>query len=295
MQIEKKYVKYVKYIKILGLSIDEIKDINIVKKIYKQKSLKLHPDKGGDEEKFKELNNAYSKILELIEKEHNENKKNNIKNIKVNIDITLHDLLINKKKTINVNGNTKILDLNDGFKKCISLSDEIKVYLNLILSSNFQLDHKNKVLRNIIELTYLDTYFVDNFSFFYIFIDGSKYKINYKKNNIINEFFCLPDKCNFLYENKYYKFVIYINVKKPNNTEISLIKKAVSKYTVPIGNNYEFNIFKNNEDNEIKSIINKLENMKLKDLKEFCKNKKIKGYSKYNKHDLILYIRNYFS
>lgn len=35
--------------------------------------------------------------------------------------------------------------------------------------------------------------------------------------------------------------------------------------------------------------------MNLKELKNFCKNKKIKGYSYYNKSDLIIYIRDYFS
>lgn len=88
--------KYAKYTKILGLSIDNI-DVNIVKKAYKQKALKLHPDKGGNEDNFKELNNAYSKILELLNLIKNgENKASNI--IDINTNVTLYDIFINKKK-----------------------------------------------------------------------------------------------------------------------------------------------------------------------------------------------------
>lgn len=285
--------KYAKYKKLLGLSNDNI-DVNIVKKAYKQKALKLHPDKGGNEDNFKELNNAYSKILELLELIKNrENKITNI--IHMNTNVTLYDLFIDKKKSIKVNGNIKTIDLNNGFKEFISLSDKTKVHLKLILDTHFQLDHKNMELKNVIELTYLDTYFVDNFSLIYTFIDGSKYKINYKKNNIIKDVFYLPDKCNFLYENKCYKFAIYVHVKKPNDIEIDLIKKAVYKYSIPKGNNHGFNKSKNSEYDEIKNIISKLDYMNLKDLKEICKNNKIKGYSYYNKSDLIVYIRNYFS
>lgn len=285
--------KYAKYTKILGLSNDNI-DVNIVKKAYKQKALKLHPDKGGNEDDFKKLNNAYSKILELLDLIKNgENKASNI--IYINTNVTLYDIFINKKKSININGNIKTMDLKNGFKEFIYLSDKIKVHLKLILDNHFQLDHKNRELKNVIELTYLDTYFVDNFSLFYTFIDGSKYKIDYKKNNIIKDVFYLPDKCNFLYENKSYKFAIYVNVKEPSDIEIDLIKKAVYKYSSPKGNNHGFTDSKNNQNDEIKNILNKLDYMNLKELKNFCKIKKIKGYSYYNKSDLIIYIRDYFS
>jgi hypothetical protein len=285
--------KYAKYTKILGLSNDNI-DVNIVKKAYKQKALKLHPDKGGNEDNFKELNNAYSKILELLNLIKNgENKASNI--IHINTNVTLYDIFINKKKSININGNIKTINLKNGFKEFIYLSDKTKVHLKLILDTHFQLDHKNRELKNVIELAYLDTYFVDNFSLFYTFIDGSIYKINYKKNNIIKDVFYLPEKCNFLYENKSYKFAIYVNVKKPSDIEIDLIKKAVYKYSSPKGNNHGFINSKNNENDEIKNILNKLDYMNLKEIKNFCKNKKIKGYSYYNKCDLITYIRDYFS
>lgn len=57
-----------------------------------------------------------------------------------------------------------------------------------------------------------------------------------------------------------------------------------------IGNN-------NNDDNEAKNNLeflkNKLQNMKLEELKNICKKNEIKKYSIYNKNNLIDYIINY--
>ena len=45
------------YYQILGISKDAPKDE--IKKAYRKLAHKYHPDKGGDEEKFKEINEAY--------------------------------------------------------------------------------------------------------------------------------------------------------------------------------------------------------------------------------------------
>jgi hypothetical protein len=97
-----------------------------------------------------------------------------------------------------------------------------------------------------------------------------------------------------MYENKEYKFLIYIKVKKPSDIEINLIKQVVYKYTVPGGFEYGF-VSKNNKelDPEIENIIKILEYMNIKELIELCKNKGIQGYSRYKKKkDLILFIQN---
>merc|ERR1712178_350226 len=46
-----------KYYKILG--VEKNADENDIKKAYKKKALKEHPDRGGSEEKFKEISRAY--------------------------------------------------------------------------------------------------------------------------------------------------------------------------------------------------------------------------------------------
>ena len=273
-------------IKLLGL---ENKDINvdILKKAYRKKALILHPDKGGSEDDFKQLHNAYSKLLELIN--NKEIFKPSRQTTKANI--TLYNIFVSKEIVIKLEDKTETIKIN-GFREYIYLSN-IEVQCNLILNSHFRLDHNAMELRNIIEVTYLDTYFVDDYSIYYTFIDGSKYKINYKKNNITKDVFYLPDKCNFMYSNKTYKFAICIECKKPCNEEIKLIEDAVKKYTKPKDNH--FTSQQSTERKDIDDIINDLDNMKLKDIKELCKKNKIAGYSYYNKKELISYVREYLS
>lgn len=45
----------------LGVSPDD--PVDLIKSIFRRKSLHYHPDKGGDQEKFKRLNNAYDLIM----------------------------------------------------------------------------------------------------------------------------------------------------------------------------------------------------------------------------------------
>lgn len=47
---------------ILGVSPDD--PINLIKDVYKKKSMYYHPDTGGDQDKFKRLTKAYELILE---------------------------------------------------------------------------------------------------------------------------------------------------------------------------------------------------------------------------------------
>lgn len=46
---------------ILGITLDATKED--IKKAYRKKAMELHPDKGGDEEKFKELQKAYENLM----------------------------------------------------------------------------------------------------------------------------------------------------------------------------------------------------------------------------------------
>ena len=53
------------YYKVLG--VNESSSQDDIKKAYRKLSLKHHPDRGGDEEQFKKINEAYS-ILGDVEK-----------------------------------------------------------------------------------------------------------------------------------------------------------------------------------------------------------------------------------
>lgn len=46
---------------ILGVSPDD--DMELIKDIFRRKSMRYHPDKGGDAEKFKRLNTAYELVM----------------------------------------------------------------------------------------------------------------------------------------------------------------------------------------------------------------------------------------
>ncbi len=59
-KIEALVPKYMKiYNELCGPVTEKEKDLNL-KKMYKEASFKAHPDKGGDEEVFKELSSAYN-------------------------------------------------------------------------------------------------------------------------------------------------------------------------------------------------------------------------------------------
>jgi len=47
------------------LGIPENSSLDVIKKAYRKKALKLHPDRGGDAEEFKILNNSYHNLLAL--------------------------------------------------------------------------------------------------------------------------------------------------------------------------------------------------------------------------------------
>lgn len=56
----------IKYYQILGISSNS--SIEDIKKAYRSLALKFHPDRGGSEEKMKELNEAYEYLINNQEK-----------------------------------------------------------------------------------------------------------------------------------------------------------------------------------------------------------------------------------
>ena len=70
------------------LNIDVNSDINEIKKAYKKLALKKHPDRGGSQEEFQNLQNAYDRLLKYKE---NPQQFNSFNAIPVN-STTMNDL-----------------------------------------------------------------------------------------------------------------------------------------------------------------------------------------------------------
>lgn len=64
------------YYKVLGVSENASQDD--VKKAFRKLSLKHHPDKGGDQTKFSEINEAYQTLSDVQKRKHYDMKKNGI-------------------------------------------------------------------------------------------------------------------------------------------------------------------------------------------------------------------------
>ena len=63
----KKEVDNKKYYDLLG--VDKDASFDQIKKAYRKKALKEHPDKGGDPDKFKEITNAYETLSDKDKRE----------------------------------------------------------------------------------------------------------------------------------------------------------------------------------------------------------------------------------
>ncbi len=82
------------------------------------------------------------------------------------------------------------------------------------------------------------------------------------------------------------------NLINSNNKFIENMFIMDSLKNTNIGNNNN-NDDKNESKNNLEFLKNKLQNMKLEELKNICKKNEIKKYSIYNKNNLIDYIINY--
>ena len=63
------------YYKVLGVDPQTSQDV--IKKAFRKLSLKHHPDRGGDAEEFKKINEAYSTIGDVEKRRMYDMKKNN--------------------------------------------------------------------------------------------------------------------------------------------------------------------------------------------------------------------------
>ena len=228
---------YEKACKIFDISINNfnLNEINI-KKIYYKKALLLHPDKGGDNEKLKELNNAYIYLINHNDIDNNikiDNKTNKysdilfsiIKNIVIKYNDTLFvEFLNNINKDNAIEIYNFILDHNDIF----NINDDILIIMKNIIHKKIQ-NHQVIILNptihdiindNIFKLNTLNSELLIPLWHHELYYDISYNNIIVKCEPILDENMFIDNKNN-----------LYINITKNINDLLS-----ISKFNYVIGN-----------------------------------------------------------
>jgi DnaJ-class molecular chaperone len=169
-----------------------------IKKAYKSLCNKHHPDKGGDEAKFKEIQSAYNKITNS-EKEQPDIfgrspftgfNFSNFQRVRIKVELTLEEAFSGVKKAINIPGlNQKInCDIPAGTQSLSEMqftfqSEEqryiITVWCSILKHSSFTLEGNN--VKMITTLPLLDFY-KDN-EVVITGLDGKKFKLKFAANS----------------------------------------------------------------------------------------------------------------
>lgn len=171
------------YYKILG--VDKTSTQDEIKKAFRKLSLKYHPDKnGGDDTKFKEINEAYS-ILGDEEKRKKYDFESNPRNysffgnyfsrpsdINVKITVTINEAYFGCKKRVSTNGKNLMVDIPKGVNngKVLRISGmgtpgidingnmatgDLLVFISVTNSDDFYLE-KDGVLETMVAIDWLD-------------------------------------------------------------------------------------------------------------------------------------------
>ena len=135
------------------LGVSKNADEEEIKKAYKRKAMKCHPDKGGDPEEFKSLNEAYSKITNNHNSSEVPNDMHNFfahmfhqhffkRNIEMRI--TLEDIY--KNKEINVNGTKLYVAAGTPLFSAIQINEQMSLILKPKNHNVFTLDSSGNLI-----------------------------------------------------------------------------------------------------------------------------------------------------
>ena len=123
------------YYNTLGINVDATE--KEIKSAYRKKALSLHPDKGGDENEFKKVSEAYNVLSDPTKKKHYDNfgadginnskfdifdqmfgtnKNNKSPDVTVKIEISLEEVYSGCIKKISYN--RTVIDNSKAIKKC---------------------------------------------------------------------------------------------------------------------------------------------------------------------------------
>ena len=114
-----------------------------IKKKYKILAMKNHPDKGGDENKVKDISEAYQVLIDPIKRQNYDN--NNISNL--NSVINANDLFQSffAGKNSNIFGNKVSININDLFNELNNDNNFINETRNIYIAGDKKIE---KIIQN---------------------------------------------------------------------------------------------------------------------------------------------------
>ena len=173
-----------KYYKILNVK--EGDSYEKIKKNYRKLQIKYHPDKGGNEEMFIKINDAYTIINEKI-KNNKTKQNNNLNNCQEDFFNLFLNISKNLKKSDNLNNLNKE-NILEKIKKKINKPSPIIRNIEITLEEaytgkSYPLNIERWYLDNDVKVKEKETIYID----IYPGIDNNELIILRNKGNIINE------------------------------------------------------------------------------------------------------------
>ena len=173
-----------KYYKILNVK--EGDSYEKIKKNYRKLQIKYHPDKGGNEEMFIKINDAYTIINEKI-KNNKTKQNNNLNNCQEDFFNLFLNISKNLKKSDNLNNLNKE-NILEKIKKKINKPSPIIRNIEITLEEaytgkSYPLNIERWYLDNNVKVKEKETIYID----IYPGIDNNELIILRNKGNIINE------------------------------------------------------------------------------------------------------------
>lgn len=220
--------------KVLGVS--EQATPEEIKKKYKTLCGKYHPDKGGDEAKFKEVQTAYSKITEPHKHERPQHNPfsgfqfNAFHQVKVKVDLTIEEAFRGTSKTV------QVPHLNQGINVAIQAGTQhldtmqftvqgqdkifiIDLWCSLIKHPVFTLDGNDVKITKTLPL--LDFY-KDN-ELLITDIEGKDFKLKFPANSNPGTQLRLKGK-GFIHQGRRGNLIVTVNVELPILSSEQFIK-----------------------------------------------------------------------
>lgn len=293
------------YYTILGLKKDPKITLEDITRCYRKKALKLHPDKGGNDEDFKMLTKAYETLKDPIKKTmYDSNLINELSPIIptvliVNITVNLKDIFVHKSKQFVINKwmvnryetTNMIINFTPYFSYKYNFKEkghqytygfgDLEINLSILPEQGYTLDYLGNITY-IHRINYREA-LKGNGVYNHKFIDNKIYTVNW---------FDLLNNENIFY---FYNYGIKFH-QSISNIMIKIVIDYPSIHELEIINNAISNIYITDEDkniaNTLKTSINPSK-MKVVDLKKYCRDNGIKNYSCLKKKELILLVEKF--
>lgn len=229
------------------LEIDENASLVDVKIAFRKLALKYHPDKSGDDVKFKQIVEAYKKLVLEKSNDFNQlhiddfdllallNKYLFTPTIEKTMEYTLKELYFRTEKKLKI-GNDKIISFNiDGsHQKIIPIIESEKVMLQLKLKLRLNDEKKYRILDNNL-IFFINVDFVDSlggFCYNYKHLDDEKYLLYYNDLITPNDMFELKNFGLLKDDGTRGNLILKINIIYPETLTQEIKDKIVKNFSV---------------------------------------------------------------